>query len=87
MKKPQKPVPQKKINLQVRIRQFNQRWGIVTDDKADFERFRNRVLAVLDETIGEYILSNPGVTRDYAFTLGYNQPPKATLETCQVFSN
>jgi len=54
--------------------QFDKQWGLESDESLEFNKFRNRVLKVVDESVGVYILSRPEITGEFAFLLGVEYP-------------
>lgn len=68
----------KDLDLLTRMRNFNRRWNIASDEEEDSRKFKNRVLTTVDKVVGGYCLANPQVSIEYALLLGYNLPPSAT---------
>lgn len=60
-----------------RIQGFYKRWNITLDRGQEFERFKNRVLAAIDQTVGGFILGRPSICQKFAFHLGHRQPVRS----------
>jgi hypothetical protein len=73
------PSKKKNVDLQSRIREFNKRWNVILDETEEFEKFRHRILAVIDNVVGRYILQNVGISRAFAFALGDKQTPGSAI--------
>jgi len=68
------------INFSDRFRNFNKRWEI-NNQNVDFQKFRNRVIAIVDQTAGLFILNNHSLTVDYAILMGHRLEPTSSTGT------
>lgn len=67
------------MNQRRRIEEFCKRWNIPLDRDAEFLRFKNRVMTLVDQTVGIYVLRNPRVSKDFSYNLGLNQPAESWI--------
>ncbi len=61
------------MNLRRKILNHYKRWDIQVDQSQEFERFKNRILTVVDRTVGVYLLENPSISEKFSFNLGHKQ--------------
>jgi len=62
-----------KTKANQRIRNFNKRWNIVLDDKAEFIKFRSRVAHAVDQIVAQRILQNSKITYKFNYLVGNRQ--------------
>lgn len=65
------------MNFPLRIKNFLRRWNLSYDKDQSFLIFKNRILHILDTTLGEYILENPTIEDNFAYLQGYRTKPKS----------
>jgi hypothetical protein len=63
-----------------KVLQFYKRWSLSIITENEFIRFRNRILIIIDNKLGKYILSTPSVTARYCFFSGSHQQPQSTTD-------
>ena len=63
-------------NYANKIQKFNNRWNITSSGLVDYPKFKNRILTIVDTTVGDYILGNSQVSTKYAILIGDFQSPK-----------
>ncbi|HDZ21687.1 hypothetical protein LCGC14_0698120 [marine sediment metagenome] len=61
-----------------RFRAYYERWNLPQDTQTEFPRFKNRILAAVDHSVGQYILNHPDVTKGFLFKVGVRQPVAST---------
>ena len=62
------------------IESFNRRWNIAIDGDKEFERFKNRILAAVDQAVGEFVLRHPSVSRKLAVLVGARLPAQSRVD-------
>ena len=65
------------ISKRTRIMHFYKRWNIPLDREEELEKFKNRLLAAFDFSIGKYITERPSISKKFAFTIGHRQPVRS----------
>jgi len=61
------------------IDKWHMRWNIELDSTEVLVACKNRLLAVIDRTVGHFLFERPQVLEKYAFLLGQKQPIKSAV--------
>jgi len=67
------------MNQKRRLTNLAKRWNIPLRENMEFSRFRNRLLAELDRTVGAFILQNGSIVREYQYVVGLPQAIRGTF--------
>ena len=74
-------------NTQRKISLFNKRWNVTFDDTSTFQHLKNRLLFILDEVLGKYVLSNTSFQNRYAYLIGYQAPVPLSGDLNLIYKN
>ncbi len=67
------------ISLSQKVNDFYKRWNITYSDEQSFVLFKNRVLYLLDNVMGEFLLTQDDIVYKFAYLVGYPIKPKSTI--------
>lgn len=67
------------MSLPDKVYDFYKRWNISYGDEPAFRLFKNRVLYVIDNTLGEIFLTYDDVVYRFAYLVGFPMKPKSTI--------
>jgi hypothetical protein len=62
-----------------KLKDFNKRWNITQGGNEDFEKFKNRILIILDKVVGGFVLRDHKLVDRFAFNLGIKSPPRSAI--------
>jgi hypothetical protein len=58
------------MNLRARLINHHKRWNIEFDDEEQFTQLKNRVVSIVDRTLGQNFAEDPKIDREFAEILG-----------------
>lgn len=72
------------MQIEKRLKNHYRRWNIDLNYEEEFEKFKNRLIEVIDRIIGDYLSKNLDIDRQFTDFLKLHKAEKPDVKTSQI---